>query len=73
MAESVSEVEATNPMLLLDEDQLIRLESVLQSPAAKDMLEEVLSANRDSPTVGAGTPSLVEHIGSPTENVRGIP
>ena len=57
-----AETAAVNPMLMLDHDQMQKLESVLQSEEAKSFLGEVLA----SPTTGsniAGEAALGQHLG----------
>merc|ERR1712004_583883 len=57
-----------DPILMLDQDQITKLENVLRSEEAKDFLGEVLSTPGSNPNESLGdflTPATAEAVGPP--------
>ena len=70
-AEGTAPVDAAvpeDPILMLDQDQITKLENVLRSEEAKDFLGEVLSTPGSNPNESLGdflTPTTAETVGPP--------
>ena len=70
-AEGTAPVDAAvpeDPILMLDQDQITKLENVLRSEEAKDFLGEVLSTPGSNPNESLGdflTPATAEAVGPP--------